>query len=200
MSEADNTVRREKRHAVLYFSPKNSAAFKELAMRIRSDGGRTTLVWSKQWKGAESILVECRGVVIEKGCANETDIVEAYRRYSHDVEIHFADANGEFTDEDEETEDEVNARADAEAAESRAAIEAAGGETTTEAEPAILDPEGATDDEEEHDDPDATPDAVVEETTGGEGAEPVDPDSDGEDAGTADDSGEAGAEEPVNSG
>ena len=116
-----------------------------------------------------------------------------------DVEIHFADANGEFS-EDEETEDEVNARADAEAAESRAAIEAAGGETTTEADPAILDPVGATDDEEEHDDPDAETDAAVEEEDGGEGQDPVDPDSDGEDAGTEDDSGEAGSEEPANTG
>ena len=58
MNEHESTApnQREKRHAALYFSPKNSKAYKELAARVRSDGGRTTLVWSNQWKGAESIL------------------------------------------------------------------------------------------------------------------------------------------------
>lgn len=194
MTEA---TQREKRHAVLYFSAKNGPAFKELAARIRGDGGRTTLVWSNQWKGAESILAEARAVVIERGCVNEEDIVEGYRRYASDVEIHFADGNGEFTDGEpvEETEEELEARADAEAAESRAAIEAEGGETTETADPEILDPVGATD-EEEHDDPDAASDAVVEEADGGDGEDPVATDSDGEVAGTEDDGAEAGTEEP----
>lgn len=91
-----DTEQRSKRHAVLYFSPKNSDAYKELAARVRSDGGRTTLVWSDRWKGAESILTECRAIIIEKGCPNDTAIQEAYRRYAVDCEIHFADANGEF--------------------------------------------------------------------------------------------------------
>lgn len=93
------TNQREKRHAALYFSPKHSKAYKELAARIRSDGGRTTLIWSNQWKGAESILTECRAIVIEKGCANAENIEEAYRRYAIDVEIHYADSDGEFEED-----------------------------------------------------------------------------------------------------
>jgi len=100
MSEA-NTNQREKRHAALYFSPANSTAYKELAARIRNDGGRTTLVWSKQWKGPESIRTEVRAIVVEAGCANADKIVEAYQRYAIDVEVHFADASGEFIAEDE---------------------------------------------------------------------------------------------------
>lgn len=209
-NEASGTSQREKRHAALYFSPKNSDAYKELAARIRSDGGRTTLVWSRQWKGAESIMSEARAIVVEKGCQNADDIVEAYRRYAIDVEIHFADASGEFSEGEseltaptaeeliEETEADIEARADAEAAESRAEIEAAGGETTETADPAILDPEddGATI-EEEHTDADAASDAAVQTEDGGDGEDPVDPNSDGDDAGTEDDGAEAGAEEPT---
>lgn len=200
MSEA---TQREKRHATLYFSAKNGAAFKELASRIRGDGGRTTLVWSSQWKGAESIMSEARAIVVERGCPNAEDIVEAYRRYAADVEVHYADSNGEFSEDSttvsdaiEEAEDDIEARADAEAAESRAAIEAEGGETTETADPDILDPVGATD-EEEHDDPDAASDAVVEDAGEAEGVPGEVPDSDGEDAGTEDDSAEERPEEPT---
>jgi hypothetical protein len=164
---------RAKRHAVLYFSPKNSDAFKELAARVRSDGGRTTLVWSNRWKGAESILTECRAIIIEKDCANATAIQEAYRRYAVDCEIHFADADGEFAEADAgfiEPDDTTDQNADG----------------------SVDDDEGATS-EESDTDPDAASDAVVQAEAEA-GDDPVDPVSDGEDDGPSEDSGEAGEE------
>lgn len=172
---------REKRHAALYFSPKNSSAYKELAARVRSDGGRTTLVWSNRWKGAESILTECRAIIIETGCANATDIKEAYQRYAVDCEIHFADANGEFAEDTEAAGDGTGF------------IEP--DDTTDQNGDGSVDDEGAANDAQEHIDPDATPDAVVQAEDGGDGEDPVDPDSDGGDDGASDASGEEGQEE-----
>ena len=197
MNDEANTQQREKRHAALYFSAKNSAAFKELAARIRSDGGRTTLVWAKQWKGAESILTECRAIVIEEGCVNADDIVEAYRRYGQDVEVHYADENGEFASDhvEAETDEQREANADSEAAASREER----GATKEEDEAALAAEVGATPDEEEHDDSDATSDTVVPTEDGGTGDDPVDPDSEGGDAGTEDDGAEASDEKPTDS-
>ena len=187
MNDEANTTQREKRHAVIYFSPKNSKAYKELAARVRSDGGRTTLVWSNQWKGAESILTECRGVIIERNCKNADDIVEAYRRYAVDVEIHYTDENGEFSEDGEAEEETITE-------------EPVTAEEPPITEETVTEPEsGATEDEEEHVDPDTTSDAVVEEAEAEDGDASTDPDSDSEDAGTADDSGEAGAEKPTDS-
>lgn len=106
MSDEANTVKRERQHAVLYFEAGNSVAFKELAARIRSEGGRTTLVWSDRWSGTENLLMEARAVVIQKDCANAEAICAAYRQYAHDVEIHFVNTEGEFEEEDGETPDE----------------------------------------------------------------------------------------------
>lgn len=208
MNDEANTVQREKRHAALYFSPKNSAAFKELAARIRSDGGRTTLIWSQQWQGAESILTEARAIVIEQGCKNADAIVEAYRRYSIDVEIHFADENGEFA-EDSMPDPANDVITDEQAAATLAASLADAGLIDESDDPVVTDEQAAetlascmedTTDEKEHTDPDTTTDAIVEAKEDGAGEDPVDPDSDSEDAGTADASGEAGAEEPVDTG
>jgi hypothetical protein len=191
--ESNAPNQREKRHAALYFSPKNSKAYKELAARVRSDGGRTTLVWSSRWRGAESILTECRAVVIEKGCVNADAIVEAYRRYAIDVEIHFADADGEF--EGSVDEDDLEAIADLEAAASREERDA----TKEEDEAALAAEVGATH-EEEHADQDAATDTAIQEEDSGDGEASVDSDSDGEDAGTEDVGGEEGTEESTDKG
>lgn len=170
---------REKRHAVLYFSAKASEAFKELAARIRSDGGRTTLVWSNRWKGAESILTECRAIVIEEGCANASEIEEAYRRYAVDCEIHYADSDGEFAEEATAKEEPFIEPDDT---------------TDQNGDGSDDDDEGATPDEESNTDPDAASDSVVEEASGGEGEDPVDPVSDSGDDGASDVSAEEGQE------
>jgi hypothetical protein len=185
-----DTEQRSKRHAALYFSPKNSAAFKELAARIRGDKGRTTLVWSKNWKGAESIMTEARAIVVERGCRNADKIVEAYRRYAIDVEIHMADANGEFK---EEADDDLEAIADAEAQASRDERDV----TKEEDEVALAAEVGAIDGE---DSSSAEADAAVEDDA--EDGEDTRADSDGdfEDEGTEDDGGEAGTEESTDPG
>ena len=50
--------------------------------------------WAKMWKGAENLIPEARAVIIQKGCANEEKIVEAYRKYGVDVGIHFVNEDG----------------------------------------------------------------------------------------------------------
>lgn len=125
-------TKRDKRHAALYFSPKNSKAYKELAARVRSDGGKTTLVWSNQWRGAESILTECRAIIVEEGCKNAEDIVEAYRRYAVNCEIHFADANGEFPEDAEGATDDEKEHDDQDTA-SDPVVEDAGSDAASDA-------------------------------------------------------------------
>ena len=88
--------RRDNKHALIYFDRGNSAAFKELAARVREAKGRTTLIWSSRWSGPADILKEGRAVIIQEGCANAKDICDAYRQYASDVEIHFVDSAGEF--------------------------------------------------------------------------------------------------------
>lgn len=118
------TDKRADKHAVIYFEQGASAAMKELAGQIRGEGGKTTLVWAKQWIGAENMLPEARAVIIQKGCANEAKIVEAYRKYGVDVEIHFVNEDGVGIDVaeeeaadvtiEEETPEPVQAEAEAE--------------------------------------------------------------------------------------
>lgn len=86
--------KRENKHAVIYFEPGATDAMKDLAGQIRGEGGKTTLIWAKQWRGAENLIPEARAVIIQKGCANEEKIVEAYRKYGVDVEIHFVNQDG----------------------------------------------------------------------------------------------------------
>jgi len=93
---------RSSKHAVLYFEPGATEAMKDLAGQIRGEGGKTTLIWAKQWKGAENLIPEARAVIIQKGCANEEKIVEAYRKYGVDVEIHFVNQDGVGIDVEEE--------------------------------------------------------------------------------------------------
>ena len=140
MSEVkSNTTQRENKHAILYFSPQNSSAYKELAARIRAEGGRTTCVWSQKWKGAESLMMEGRAIVIEEGCMHAEEICDAYRKYANDVEIHFADANGQFKsgEQDEairEPETANDADADADTAIQTEAASTEGGEDDPEAD------------------------------------------------------------------
>lgn len=98
MSDKEGTVKREDKHAAIYFEPGASREMKDLANKIRAEGGRTTLVWANRWKGPESILTEAKAVVVQKGCSNEQKIVDAYRKFSHDVEIHYVDQDGAFAD------------------------------------------------------------------------------------------------------
>jgi hypothetical protein len=86
--------------AVLYFSSNCGAAYKKLAERVRSEGSRTTLVWSNQFKGPESMIEEARAVIIHKNARAEM-IAHAYETLGQDVEIHFADDDGEFIDDEE---------------------------------------------------------------------------------------------------
>lgn len=94
--------KRDNKHAVIYFEPGATEAMKDLAGQIRGEGGRTTLIWAKQWRGAENLIPEARAIIIQKGCANEEKIVEAYRKYGVDIEIHFVDQNGIGIDVEEE--------------------------------------------------------------------------------------------------
>jgi hypothetical protein len=96
------TENRASKHAVLYFEPGATEAMKDLAGQIRGEGGKTTLIWAKQWRGAENLIPEARAVIIQKGCANEEKIVEAYRKYGVDVEIHFVNQDGVGIDVEEE--------------------------------------------------------------------------------------------------
>jgi hypothetical protein len=85
---------RSDKHAVIYFEQGAQAAMKDLAGQIRGEGGKTTLIWARMWKGAENMLPEARAVIIQKGCSHEEDIVAAYRKYGIDVEIHFVNEDG----------------------------------------------------------------------------------------------------------
>ena len=153
--------------------------------------------------------------MIETGCAHADDIVEAYRRYAVDVEVHFADANGEFAEDDPRTEMERVADEEAEASRQAIAlenevVENEDGEvmfdpnvvvSDEQAEATLassqLDEDAGATHEEEHTDQNAATDTVVSEADGGDGEAPVDPASDGGDAGTEDVGGEAGTEEPT---
>lgn len=88
------TGKRSDKHAAIYFEQGAQEAMKDLAAQIRGEGGKTTLVWAKMWRGAENMISEARAVIIQKGCANEEKIVEAYRKYGVDVEIHFVNEDG----------------------------------------------------------------------------------------------------------
>jgi hypothetical protein len=105
-----SSVKRETKHAVLYFDSGNSSEFKDLASRVRSEGGKTTLVWSDRWNGPENLMMEARAVIIQKDCFNAQLICDAYRKYANDVEIHFVNSLGEF--EEEEGSDDTEAQAD----------------------------------------------------------------------------------------
>lgn len=94
-----SSVKRETKHAVLYFDSGNSTEFKDLASRVRSEGGKTTLVWSDRWRGPENLMMEARAVIIQKDCLNAQLICDAYRKYANDVEIHFVNSLGEFEEE-----------------------------------------------------------------------------------------------------
>lgn len=94
--------KRKDKHAVIYFEPGASAAMKDLAGQIRGEGGKTTMVWANRWRGAENLIPEARAIIVQKGCANEEKIVEAYRKYGVDVEIHFVNQDGIGIDVEEE--------------------------------------------------------------------------------------------------
>jgi len=101
------SAKRDKKHAVIYFNPGSTNIMKELAKKIRAEGGRTTLVWSNKWQGAQNILPEAKAVVIEIDCANAEEIQDAYLALASDVEVHFVDHDGEFIGEDTATEPEA---------------------------------------------------------------------------------------------
>jgi hypothetical protein len=93
--------KRSEKHAVLYFQQANGPAFKELAKRLRSEGAKTTLVWNYLFRDSSAILPEARAIVVQAGMSNSSFIVDAYRKYAHDVEIHLVEADGEtFVDVD----------------------------------------------------------------------------------------------------
>jgi hypothetical protein len=138
---------RASKHAVIYFEQGAQAAMKDLAGQIRGEGGKTTLIWAKMWKGAENMIPEARAVIIQKGCAFEEKIVEAYRKYGVDVEIHFVNEDGigidvaeeeaeyvadEETNPDAVPEEAVEAAADPEEADAEA-VEAADDEPEDDA-------------------------------------------------------------------
>lgn len=132
---------RASKHAVIYFEQGAQAAMKDLAGQIRGEGGKTTLIWANRWKGAANMIPEARAVIIQKGCANEEKIVEAYRKYGVDVEIHMVNEDGIGIDAEEATyaaieeetpepvqEEDTSASADQEA-------DASDAESTTDDEP-----------------------------------------------------------------
>jgi hypothetical protein len=108
-----SSVKRETKHAALYFDSGNSSEFKDLASRVRSEGGKTTLIWSDRWNGPENLLMEARAVIIQKDCLNAQIICDAYRKYAADVEIHFVNSLGEFEEEaPEQSSDDLEDEAD----------------------------------------------------------------------------------------
>lgn len=86
--------------AVLYFDKKCGAAYKHLAARVRSEGSKTILVWSNHFKGPEKLIPEARAVIIQADAHNAQRIANAYETLGQDVEIHYADADGQFCDID----------------------------------------------------------------------------------------------------
>lgn len=95
---SDGTVQRNQKHVTIYFTPGSSEVMKALAANVRSQGGKTTTVWSNRWKGPENLIMETRAVIIERGCENDVDIAQAYLQFTQEVEVHFVDHNGEFVD------------------------------------------------------------------------------------------------------
>lgn len=144
---------RASKHAVIYFEQGASAAMKDLAGQIRGEGGKTTMIWAKQWKGVENLIPEARAVIIQKGCHFEDEIVAAYRKYGVDVEIHFVTEDGIGIDVAEEEAADV---AIEETNPEPVQEEAVPAPTVTEADEA--DAEDAADDEPEDDEPDLLPD------------------------------------------
>lgn len=98
MTEPSRTVQRNKKHAAIYFNRGSSEIMKELAKKIRAEGGRTTLIWSHNWKGPENLLMEAKAIVIEQGCAFAKEIRDTYLKFSANVEVHYVDHDGEFID------------------------------------------------------------------------------------------------------
>lgn len=157
---------RSEKHAAIYFDSRHGKAFKELAARVRGEGGRTTLVWSSQFRGAQSLLPEARAVIIEQGAPNAALIEDTYSKLAHDVEIWYADENGEFLNgETPDVEPESENPEDVPSTD------------------AVVEPEGddqTSDEEESATDGLGTPDDGAFESEGVDGAvDPGVPDSDG---------------------
>lgn len=157
--------KRKDKHAVIYFEPGSAAAMKDLAGQIRGEGGKTTLVWANKWKGPENLMPEARAVIIEKGCSNEEKIVEAYRKYGIDVEIHFVNEDGIGIDVAEEEA-------------THAAIEETNSEPVQEeADDAAADPEAGVADADESAD-DESDDDASDQVQDDEGTDPGDSEKD----------------------
>ncbi len=81
---------------VLYFNRHDAEAFKALAERIRSESNLTTLVWSHLFRGADDLIGNARAIVVQHGCPKEQEIVNQYVNFGNDVEVHYANDEGEF--------------------------------------------------------------------------------------------------------
>lgn len=157
--------KRKDKHAVIYFEQGAQAAMKDLAAQIRGEGGKTTMIWAKKWRGDENMLPEARAVIIQKGCANEAKIVKAYRKWGVDVEIHFVNEDGIGIDAtDEEAADVTIEETNPEPVQEEAVY------ATTDAEADDADAVEADDDESADDDSDLVQD--------GEGTDPGDAEKD----------------------
>lgn len=156
---------RASKHAVIYFEPGAQEAMKDLAGQIRGEGGKTTMIWAKMWRGVENLITEARAVIIQKGCANEDEIVEAYRKYGVDVEIHFVNEDGIGVDaaQEEAADDAIEEETPEPVQE-----EAVPAPAATEADEAVADE--AADPEPEDDEADSLSD--------GEGTDPGDTEED----------------------
>jgi hypothetical protein len=85
--------------SVIYFKESSGTMAKSLGMRVRDQGAMTRLVWSRLFKGEESIIENAQAIVIEDGCPGAAKIAVCYERFAHDVEIHYVDEEGNFIEE-----------------------------------------------------------------------------------------------------
>lgn len=85
--------------AVVYFRKDSGAMAKALGVRIRDQGAMTRLVWAHNFRGEEDIVEQAQAVTIQATVANAGFIARCYEMFTHNVEVHYVDDDGKFTDE-----------------------------------------------------------------------------------------------------
>lgn len=88
--------------ALIYFQRQNQEVAKDVAARVRNDGGDARLVWGHQFRQPEDMDNDAAAVVIERDLPNASLIAETYAAFSAGVEIHFIDNEGVFVSEEGE--------------------------------------------------------------------------------------------------
>lgn len=86
--------------ALIYFIPKDQEIAKDVAARVRNDGGDARLVWGHKFTEPEDMDREASAVIIQRDLTNSSLIAETYAAFSAGVEIHFIDNEGVFISEE----------------------------------------------------------------------------------------------------